>query len=239
MVAALILHGPVDRAIARGLTLRPLCRLVSARVLNHRNEFPDEDIWESDLQAAIEWCADQGASIVNLSIGDRRTTLSTSRQTGAAAIVDDLCRQLGLVVVTCAGNVAPLDYLGVVDDDVVTSYPQRLLASDRTHLIDPAPAALSLTVGGITIAAASTGLSGHETVGRIPMGRPGWPSPFSRVGPGLAAMVKPELVGVAGTLGVEHGRLVDNDAELGVISASGNATRLLAFEIGLASLPRS
>lgn len=232
MVAALLLHGPVDQAVAAGRPLRPWCRIVSARVLNARSEFPEEDLWERDVAEAIEWCANQGASIINLSIGDRRTRLSTSRQLGMATVVDELARRHDLVVVTCTGNIPPLDYLEGVDSTAVTAYPEHLLASDRAQLIDPAPAMLALTVGGITTARAATGLAGRETVTRVPMGQPGWPAPFTRVGPGVAGAIKPELTDIAGTFGIESGRLADRDAELGVISAGASVDRLLTFDIG-------
>ncbi len=232
MVAALVLHGPVDRAIAANRPLRPWCRIVSARVLNAGNEFPVEDLWERDVAEAIEWCANQGASIINLSIGDLRTRLSTARQLGMAAIVDDLARRHDLVVVTCTGNIPPLDYLDGTDSTAVAAYPQHLLASDRAQLLDPGSAMLSLTVGGITTARAATGLAGRETVTRVPMGQPGWPAPFTRVGPGVAGAIKPELTDVAGTFGIEYGRLGGRDAELGVISAGARVDRLLTFDIG-------
>jgi pimeloyl-ACP methyl ester carboxylesterase len=190
------------------------------------------DIWERDLATSIEWCAAQGATIINLSVGDARAPLETARQTSAAAIVDDLARRLGLVIVTCTGNVRPLDYMEVSDDSAAFTYPGPLLAAQEARLIDPAPAMLALTVGGITTAAAATGLASRETVVRVPMGSPGWPSPITRTGPGIAGAVKPELVEVAGTLGIEAGRLVANDAELGVISAGAKSERLLAFDIG-------
>ncbi len=135
MVAALVLHGPVDAAIKRALPLRPLCRIVSARVLNAVAEFPDEQLWEADLAQAIEWCANQGASVVNLSVGNDRAPMSVSRQTSAAAVIDDLARRLGLVVVTCTGNIPPLDYLAAVDDSAASSYPAQLLADPRACLI--------------------------------------------------------------------------------------------------------
>ncbi|HVF74258.1 MAG TPA: S8 family peptidase [Acidimicrobiales bacterium] len=232
MIAALILHGRVDSAIARGLPLRPLAQIVSARVLNSENQFPEEDLWERDLADAVEWCVDQGASVINISLGDNRAVLSEARQMSAAAVIDALARRHGVTIVICTGNIGPLDYMDVSDEGAAVAYPAPLLDAAHARLIDPAPAMLALTVGGMTQAAAATGLSGRETVVRVPMGRPGWPSPFTRVGPGVGGAVKPELVELAGTLGIESGRLVDNDAELSVISAGAAVDRLLAFDVG-------
>lgn len=232
MIAALIAHGPLETAVARGLTLQPLCRIVSARVLNESSEFPDHVLWEHDLADAIEWCVAQGASVINVSLGDARSVLRGQRQTGGAAVVDDLARRHGVTIVTCTGNVPPLDYLSRVVDETALTYPEELLLAEHARLIDPAPAMLALTVGAITTAAAASGLTARETVVRLPMGKPGWPSPFTRTGPGIAGSIKPELVERGGTLGIEGGRLVGNDAELSVISASASADRMLVFDIG-------
>jgi hypothetical protein len=232
MVAALIAHGDVEQAVTSGLPLRSICRIVSARVLDAQNQFPDDVLWEHELQDAIEWCVAQGASIVNLSVGDSSAVLSSRRQTRAAAVVDDLARRLGVTIIVAAGNVGPMDYLSNIADSMALTYPEELLRAPQARLTDPAPAMLALTVGAITMAEAATGLSARESVIRVPMGRPGWPAPFTRLGPGLAGAVKPELVERGGTLGIESGRLVDNDAELSIISANGSSDRILGFDIG-------
>lgn len=232
MVASILLHGDVQRALTRGLRLRPLCRIVSARVLNAQNMFPIDELWERDLSEALLWCADHGATIINLSIGDDRYPFDPPRQMTAAAVVDDLARRLDLVVIVASGNSHPRDYLSEVDETSALSYPAALLTAERTRLIDPATSMLALTVGGLTVARAAGALSGSETVRRIPMGQPGWPSPITRVGPGPAGTTKPELVERSGTLGLEDGRLVSNDAELGVIGARAEAGRLLAWDVG-------
>jgi hypothetical protein len=232
MVAALIAHGPVDAALERGLPLRSICRIVSARVVDASNEFPNDMLWEHDLADAIEWCVGQGASVINVSLGDVRSVLTAKRQTAAAAVIDNLARRHGVTVITCTGNVAPRDYLAKVDDSVAATYPEALLNAEHARIIDPAPAMLALTVGAITTASAASGLTARETVVRVPMGRPGWPSPFTRIGPGLAGAVKPELVERGGTIGIESGRFVNNDAELSVISAHAQADRVLAYDIG-------
>ncbi len=233
MVAALLLHGPLEAAIRRGRPLVPSCGLLSVAVLDAQNNFPEGELWERDLAEAIEWCAAQGATIINLSLGDRRRPFRPPRQTSAAALIDELARRHQLVVVVAAGNATPRDYLPDLNDNVVHTYPSALLSDADSGILDPATAALALTVGGITTAAAATGISGRETVLRQPFGAPGWPSPITRHGPGVANSVKPELVERAGTLGLENNHLVAVDAELGVISArGGDAARLLGTDVG-------
>ena len=232
MVGSLLLYGDVEEVIARGQPLRPSCRIVSARVLDANNDFPAEDLWERDLQEAIIWCADNGARVINLSIGDSRSPFSPPRQMSAASVVDDLARRLGLVVVVAAGNSRPADYLAEINDSSAAQYPKALLENDDTGVLDPGTSLLSLTAGGVTDAAASGALSGHETLRRVPMGGSGWPSPITRKGPGPGQAIKPELVENAGTLGIEDGTLVSNDAELGVVGASAHAGRLLDWDVG-------
>ena len=232
MVASLLLHGDIQAAIARGLPMRPFCRLVSARVLDANNQFPASDLWENDLREAITWCADHGARVINLSVGDSRSPFTPPKQLTAAAIVDDLARRLGLVVVIAAGNSRPADFVNTIDEDTAREYPLLLLDNDTTGLLDPATSLLGLSVGGLTRAAASGAQSSYETLRRLPMGKPNWPSPITRRGPGPGESIKPELVEHAGTLGIENGTIVSNDPELGVVGASARAGGVLGWDVG-------
>ena len=137
MVASLLLHGNVQRLIDRGLPTRPLCRIVSARVLDADNNFPIEDLWERDLVEAIQWCAAQGARIVNLSIGDRRSPFVPPRQMSAAAVVDDLARRLGIVTIVPTGNSRPADYMSASDEAATQTYPASLHGDGQSGLLDP------------------------------------------------------------------------------------------------------
>jgi hypothetical protein len=175
MVAGRMLHGRVDHTIASGMIPRPFCRILSVAVLDSHNEFPEAQLWERDLIEAIEWCATNGAKIINLSVGDRRRPLRSPRQLPAAALVDEVARRRDLVVVIATGNVAPADYLDPRDEGALAGYPGYLLADDDTRIIDPATAALGLTVGGVTEAGAAGGYASRETANRRPLGEPGWP----------------------------------------------------------------
>ena len=232
MVASLLLYGDLQAAIASGRPLQPICRVVSARVLDSGNQFPVDELWEKDLQEAMTWCADHGAKIINLSLGDDRSPYSPPRQLSAAAIVDDLARQLGLVVVVATGNSRPADYLTDINSSSARDYPTALLQDDATGILDPGTSLLGLTVGGLTTAAASGSYSSRETLQRQPMGDPNWPSPITRTGPGPGQAIKPELTELAGTLGIEHGTLVSNDAELGVTGANAHTGGLLSWDVG-------
>ena len=232
MVASLLLYGDLQNAIASGLTLQPICRVVSARVLDNDNQFPVDELWERDLQEAIVWCARHGAKIINLSIGDDRSPFRQGKQMNGASIVDQLARQLGLVVVVATGNSRPADYLPELNKDSALDYPTVLHQDEATGILDPGTSLLGLSVGGLTDAAASGAQSSRETLRRQPMGKPGWPSPITRKGTGPGKAIKPELSERAGTLGVENGTLRSNDPELGVIGARAHAGRLLNWGVG-------
>lgn len=232
-VAALALHGPLDAAIASGFLPRPLCRILAIRLLDDAGNVPNETLYEKDLEESIRYAADAGARVVNLSIGDRDTIYRGPRSTPVAALLDQLARELGIVIVVPTGNVHVASYSDV-DEDLVDQYPSRLVASDETRLLDPAPAALALTVGGLVAGAAAGGLRHREVATLRPMGQPGWPSPFTRRGPGIGGAVKPELSAPAGSLAVDlAGARVVDDAELSVVSAAAKPPeRLLAVDSG-------
>lgn len=233
MVAGLLLYGRVEVALNRGTAMRGICRILSVSVLGADNRFPDDDLWERDLAEAIEWCAEQGARIINLSLGDSRRPLNGPKQHPAAAIVDQLARQYDPTVFVAAGNSRPIDYLSEVTEAALLKYPEDLLREASTRIIDPGTSALGLTVGGITDSAAASGIGTREVASRRPFGRPGWPSPITRVGPGIGEAVKPELVELAGTVGLEEGQVVTNDAELNVISTVLRNGQLLGHDNGV------
>lgn len=235
-VAGLILHGPLDVALGRGVGLRPFCRLLSVRVLDGDSMFPANILWEKELEEAIRYCAEQGASVINLSIGDDESIYRAPRATPVAALLDQLARELQLVLVVSAGNVPVPDY-ATIDGDLPFQYWRDLHAREDTSLIDPAPSALALTVGGVCLTRAAGGLNRSEQAGLQPVGQEGWPSPFSRHGPGIAGAIKPELSAPGGSFALDPGipALVD-DAELAVISTGGGdlstRDRLLEASVG-------
>jgi len=169
----------------------------------------------ASIEGAIRDCHAAGARIVNFSIGNDRAVFSGSKSTALAAIIDQLCRELNMLIVVPTGNSWPQDYVDLSSPS--DEYTLQLLESEQTRLIDPAPAAIALTVGGI----ADRDLTDLRY---RPLGRRGWPSPFTRRGPGIQSAVKPELVAPAGAraLDLASGTMID-DQELGVLCARGGA----------------
>ena len=230
LVASIALHGDIDQAVTRN-PLVPIGRIVSVAVLDSDNLFPDDSLWESDLADAVKYCAEQGARVINLSIGDPRIPFTGPRQLSASAVIDQLARQHGLVIVAAAGNIHPSDYL---PDVVVDSaeYVEHLLAHAEAGLTAPGTAALALTVGGIASGGAAGAYTSIEPVERKVHGRAGWPSAISRIGPGIGGAIKPELVQPSGTMGFDPTHSVVEDNELKITGAGTGAGRLLAKDIG-------
>lgn len=232
-VAGLLLHGSLQDALARGVLAAPMFRLLSVRVLGADNCFPHGTLWEAELERAIRYCAQQGARVINLSLGDPETPYVGPRSTPVAALVDQLARELAVVIVLPTGNTAPVSY-AALDETLPRAYVRQLLENPHTSMIDPAPAICALTVGGLaTNALAGVGrATGGAT--RMAIGEAGWPAPISRIGPGIAGAIKPELAAPAGSLAWEAAqRTVVSDEELGVLSSGGQAPdRLLDSDIG-------
>lgn len=71
-------------------------RVLSIRVLDHDNLFPDDRLWQKDLAEALLMPAERGARVVNLSLGDDRHPYRPSGPVPVAAVVDEpTCVQLG------------------------------------------------------------------------------------------------------------------------------------------------
>lgn len=232
-VASLALHGSLEAALDSRTPLRPAGRLLSIRVLNKDLLFPDELLWETTLLNALHRAADAGARVVNLSLGDPRRPYRPPRPTVLAAAIDDLARRLGLVVVISAGNYPLAQHPRA--ERVINDYPTLMLGDESGGLLDPAPAALALTVGALCTDLDQGAVPGRENIDRRPLGIAGHPSPVTRTGPGPMHMIKPELCAPGGGFSYDHGtnRLVERDPTVHVLGADGSRPdRLLATSVG-------
>lgn len=224
-IAGLVLYGRMETLIHLPQLPAPPCRVLSVRVLDATN-FAHETLWESTLEAAVRECVARGATIVNLSVGDLDTPYRGARATPLAAVLDGLARELQIVIVVPTGNVHVPVY-SELDQGLLFEYPLRLLAHADAALIDPAPAALALTVGGL----AHRGVARH--VAERPLGSDGWPSPITRHGPGIGGAVKPELAAPSGSLAWDADGWLASADGLSIMSTSARvAGRFFDFDIG-------
>lgn len=174
----------------------PEARLFSAKVTDDDGSYDENTLLEHQLQEVIEYHRTYypQARVFNISLGDPAKWHDGGYQFHFAAAVDELAyrfRDEEIVFVISAGNFEDID-----PEEAVKHYPGYLL-SPESRIIDPATAALALTVGGLS--AGKVGMAHDDTdVKRIVAGEPGFPSPFTRTGPGVMNAIKPELVEFAG-----------------------------------------
>lgn len=225
-VAGVLVNGPSEDFLVAGLLLRPFGRLVSVRVLDEHNRFPQGVLFENAVDEAVRYAARLGARVINISIGDPASPLVRRRATPVASVIDALARELDVVIIVPTGNSHPTDYTSN-DAAGASEYVARASLSSATALIDPAPAALAVTVGG-------TGQSvGLPKVGELVLGGDDQPSAITRRGPGVARAVKPELVGPSGTMAWSPTLgFVDRPRHLGRILCSNDPTAIFRHDIG-------
>jgi subtilisin family serine protease len=228
-VASILARGSLESQLEDGVWDVPACRVLSVRVLDENNELPPYRLAAHELEDAVRYLAAQGVRVINLSLGDLSSVYDGDKAPILAALLDDLARELDIVFTIPTGTAYPADYSGVYDESFDLRYIVDLASSDIARIVDPAPSMISLTVGG------SVPESRVLPLGVRAVGRPGWPSPISRVGEGIAGAVKPELIAPAGTLAQELGtwglREVD-EAKVVVADGRPDSSSVLTYDIG-------
>src|SRR5450432_762057 len=195
-VAGIALYGDVGQC-AREKNFSPELVIHSAKVVNDNGKFDDAKLVANIMREAIVALSQKGCRVFNLSLGDRRMIYDDRKPGPWAAVLDELCRELNIVVTVSTGN---LEYNpGPQNGDMhVTKYPAYLL-DPSSRLLEPAVAAITITVGSLARIAAVPG-NGAENVGTLPVAGANEPSPFTRCGPGVMGAVKPDLCDFGGNL---------------------------------------
>jgi hypothetical protein len=213
-VAGFATWGRPGEVVAAQGPVQPQVNLFSARVLDEQAHYDPDLLVEHQLEEAVRYFLDAYPTcrVINLSLGDDRLIYRDGgRQTRLAARIDELAYQLqarNVLFTVSTGNYA----FNPEGDD----YPAVLL-EPRAALIEPATAALALTVGGVSSGGGP--FRRQNWVGqRAVAGEDGYPSPFTRAGFGVGGMIKPEFVEAAGDLGQNPRVLAvdDNDPGLGL-----------------------
>lgn len=225
-VAGVLVNGPSEDFLLTEILPRPFGRLLSIRVLDQHNRFPQGVLFENAVADAVRYAVRLGARVINVSIGDPSSPLTRRRATPVASVADALARELDVVIIVPTGNSHPTDYTSN-DGPGASEYAIRASLSSATALIDPAPAALAITVGG-------TGHSaGLPKVGEIVLGGDDEPSAITRRGPGVARGLKPELVGPSGTMAWSPTLgFVERPRQLALVLCSNDPTAIFRHDIG-------
>ena len=206
-VAGVAAYGDIGACI-ESRRFVPKAAIFSGRILTNSLEYDPERLLEHQLEELVSYFIENypNVRIVNLSIGNLNNVFNGGLQSNFAAAIDELAyrfRERQLLFVIATGN-----YSDPSGEAALSGYP-GYLQRDEARVIEPATSALSLTVGGV---AYGPGTDLHDQrrdgVERLVAQNRGWPSPFTRVGPGVDDAVKPEVVDFAGDIRVERGRVI-------------------------------
>lgn len=186
--------------------------IANGRALNGSDDFPDvqakildvvavpgnSQLYEDELLTIIRRVVRQYADVKvwSLSLASDQTPCLDNQVSDFAIALDKIQEDNSVLFVNCAGNVrtAPL-----------RTWP-TVPTSEDDRIVAPADSVRALTVGSIA----------HKSNNRT-LSRPGEPSPFSRRGPGVAFMPKPEVCHYGGNCDSSF-----NYAQTGVVSTTGN-----------------
>jgi subtilisin family serine protease len=188
--------GDLRAQLASGALVRR-SRLCSAKVVDEFGRFPNNRVIPRLMREAVTGLHDQfGCRIFVIALGDRTKLIEGSKVGAWAQTLDELVRELDVVIIVSAGNRQPRSGLRV--EEAVTEYP-RYLVETGNRLCEPAGGMNIVSVGAL---ANGNGLGPNAAgnVGVRPITEPYEPSPFSRVGPGARGAVKPDFVDIGGTL---------------------------------------
>lgn len=195
-VAGVAAFGDLRAQLEAG-TLQRGARLCAAKVVNDHGGFDDTRLVPTQMREAITTLNQRfGCRIFVLALADRRRVFDGGKVGTWAATLDELARELDVVIIVSSGNRSPRS--GTRLEQAVTEYPRYLL-EDANRLFEPAGALNVITVGAL---AHGEGLDADraEDLRVRPITRQLEPSPFSRIGPGLNGATKPDVVEVGGTL---------------------------------------
>ena len=152
--------------------------------------------------------------VVNISLGNSNEVWHKhySRQRPLAALIDEMAVTYPHVLfIVSSGNQHPKNIFQTVQE-IIDNYPAYLTEKKDFKIINPATSALALTIGSI----AGKSRIGEELYGaediKVPIADGNQPSPFTRTGPGMNGMIKPELVEYGGNLILteEHDRIIED-----------------------------
>ena len=198
-MAGIAAFGDLRECVSTNTFASPV-RIVSAKVVNDQGQFDDTATIPEQMQDAIRALHERGCRIINIALGDmHRIPYDGGRVSPWAATLDTLARELDVVIIVSAGNSAGGDRApwGPQAEHITQTYPDYLV-SPANRIVDPATAAIALTVGSL---AHANGLPAENVAGAElrAIASLNTPTPVTRSGPGANKAIKPDLVDHGGT----------------------------------------
>lgn len=204
-VAGIVVYGDFDNCL-KTHTFRPLVRVCNGKIIHDENGclcFPNDKRPEQIVKEAIEYFYKEfGCRIFNLSAGDGDHLYSGGRQFAWAEMLDQLSRELDVVIIISAGNVSEPELKEFTSRDELMELCRDQLFQPEHKLIDPATSALGITVGSITRFAEPSAVLNRAT--RLSVGKKDYLSVFTRIGKGVNRAIKPDVVDYGGNYAVSQ-----------------------------------
>lgn len=194
-VAGIAAFGDFRHQLRTSNQLTRYAKICSAKVVNNVGKFPEEVVIPKLMSQAINALHEQfGCRIFNISLGDPKAPFNGKRNGQWASILDDLARSLDILIIVSAGNG---NSWGRNPEDAINEYPNFLL-DDTNKFLEPAGAVNVLTVGSLSC---GDGLPPDlaQYAGVRPTAKMDEPSIFTRTGPGVLGICKPDMVDYGGT----------------------------------------
>ncbi len=228
-VSGVAIYGDLFKCLEEKI-FQPQVWLFSARVTNEKNEYDPDLLLENQLEKAIGYFTGNypNCQVINISLGDKDSVYQDGhKQFLLAAKIDEIADRLqhkNILFVISAGN---FDYPPKSNQSrqeenelIRQEYPSYLF-SENSQIIEPATAAIALTVGSLSMGKGS--LEYPEDASRNAIAKvEGYPSPFTRIGFGVDGMVKPELVDFGGDFVLERNRIIDNEKGVSILTLNKN-----------------
>ena len=213
-VAGCAVYGDVKECIDEN-KFTPSNWIFSAKVMYAEKDFngvrraiyDPEKLLEHQFKDAIEFFLlnqSYNIRIVNISLGNSNEIWHKNylRQLPLASLIDELAYSYpDVLFIVSAGNQNIADNNDSIDD-IKQKYPRCFLDDPDFKIINPATAALAITVGSICDKPRfNNNMDNSASAIRVPIAdKTGQPSPFTRSGPGINGMLKPELVHYGGNI---------------------------------------
>ena len=185
-VAGLAMYGSIKDCLDTGIWDRRVL-IASGKVLRRHpwdesvTTFPDDVRPEAlVVQAIRHFHATRNCRVFNLSVGNRDDVYGGGRQYAWAESLDQVARELDVLIVVSAGNDSEpqMPASPATRGEFQAGIRDLLLSNPTARVCNPATAALAVTVGAIARTAAP------RTPDSFAAAPEGAPAPFSRVGPG-------------------------------------------------------
>lgn len=194
-VASMVVYGDILSRVEEGNFDAPFW-VVSARVVDAHGHFPKEISVPEVMDVAIRQVHKENkCRIFNISLGDENLVYNGGKVSAWTSTLDELARELDILIVVSSGNRNNLT--ASFGDGIIDQYPAYLTEA-ASRILEPGTAANVLTVGSL---AHCNGLADDDDglVGVLPVCGQNQPSPFTRCGPGIRGMIKPDLVDYGGS----------------------------------------